>query len=516
MESKYFCEICGTKPDQLSHHKAHLQTQKHAENCEIFKKDMGIFSTVFRHINTQKWQESDCKDYIIAKYIEATNNDNYNIDDIKKWILSVVVSAGDGKYDWSLDVFNDKLPQACYEEEFNCQLKKAIDITNTHFNDWAINRVLKSKETIQSKPAKSISGKYISDKHALHKMESQYRMMLSRHTNIKYNRIKDIRNGLIDLDFLFKPREEVKDNDIYDDTALRYSCLLFHDFGIHAFNSLYSGTSFCIDIEEHPEAKKHNSFYFWKDVEIEHSSKIENVSGYGETRIEKRKIWTSCFMGDVIDYYDYIDNKTDLTHDIPNINFSYISNDDFKYFIKESLMDIFINKNTQLEKQHQELMEERFRPCWLKHFEKIVINRFTNERYVIKNNEIAIYDKEDNMYFMDQALINEDDDKKQPICLKYKLTEKQCNEMDNFENNREKKLDELREELKYYTIEVLKVKDLNISSELFKSIFHICQYLFEYDEDLIEYYKTHMYVYSMKIEKERMIKRALEEQEDNF
>ena len=102
-------------------------------------------------------------------------------------------------------------------------------------------------------------------------------------------------------------------------------------------------------------------------------------------------------MGDVIDYYDYIDNKTDLTRDIPNINFSYISNDDFKYFIKESLMDIFINKNTQLEKQHQELMEERFRPCWLKPFEKIVINRFTNERYVIKNNEIAIYDKENNM-----------------------------------------------------------------------------------------------------------------------
>ena len=74
----------------------------------------------------------------------------------------------------------------------------------------------------------------------------------------------------------------------------------------------------------------------------------------------------------------------------------------------------------------------------------------------------------------------------------------------------------MREELKYYTIEVLKVKDLNISSELFKSIFHICQYLFEYDEDLIEYYKTHMYVYSMKIEKERMIKLALEEQENNF
>ena len=35
-------------------------------------------------------------------------------------------------------------------------------------------------------------------------------------------------------------------------------------------------------------SKNNNSFYFWKDVEIEHLSKIENVSGYGETRIEKR------------------------------------------------------------------------------------------------------------------------------------------------------------------------------------------------------------------------------------
>ena len=31
----YCCNICKTKPDQLSHHKAHLTTQKH-----IFKKNV--------------------------------------------------------------------------------------------------------------------------------------------------------------------------------------------------------------------------------------------------------------------------------------------------------------------------------------------------------------------------------------------------------------------------------------------------------------------------------------------
>jgi hypothetical protein len=94
------------------------------------------------------------------------------------------------------------------------------------------------------------------------------------------------------------------------------------------------------------------------------------------------------------------------------------------------------------------------------------------------------------------------------------ITEEQCKEMEIFTDNREKKLEELEKEAKYYSSEALKIKDLNISSELFKSIFHICQYLFEYDEDLIEYYKTHTYVSTMNFQKERMLKHALEEAEE--
>lgn len=516
MESKYFCEICGTKPDQLSHHRAHLQTQKHTENCEIFKKDMRIFSTVFRHVDYRKWHETEYKDYIIAKYIQETNNDFYNNEVIKNWIFSVVINMGNGKYDWSVESFNGNLPQTCYENEFNCELKKQIDITNIHFNNWAIDRILKSKETIQSKPTRMTSTKTnILDKHALHKIESQNRIMLSRHTNIKFNRIKEIRNGLIDLAYLFKPREQIKgDSDIYDDIALRYSCLLFHQYGIHSYNSLYEGVASCIDIEECPEEKKHNCFYFWKDVEIEHSSKINNVSGYGETRIEKRKIWTSCYMGDVIDHCEYLYRKDEWTDEVPIINYSYISNDDFKYFIKESLIEMFTDRVKYIERQIEEKTNEKFRPSWLKHYEKIVRNCFTDERYIIKNSEMTNWDKEKNMYFMEQSLINEDDDMKQPINLKYKLTEEQCKEMDIFTDNREKKLEELKEEAKYYLNESLKIKDLTISSELFKCIFHICQYLFEYDEVLIEYYKTHTYINTMNFQKEKMFKYALEEDQE--
>ena len=33
----YTCEICKTKPDQISHHKSHLETQKHKDKKELFK-----------------------------------------------------------------------------------------------------------------------------------------------------------------------------------------------------------------------------------------------------------------------------------------------------------------------------------------------------------------------------------------------------------------------------------------------------------------------------------------------
>ena len=34
----YYCNICNTKPDQLSHHKAHLKTQKHIFQKTSFKQ----------------------------------------------------------------------------------------------------------------------------------------------------------------------------------------------------------------------------------------------------------------------------------------------------------------------------------------------------------------------------------------------------------------------------------------------------------------------------------------------
>ena len=36
-QKTYSCGICNTTPDQMSHHKAHLETEKHQTKAELFK-----------------------------------------------------------------------------------------------------------------------------------------------------------------------------------------------------------------------------------------------------------------------------------------------------------------------------------------------------------------------------------------------------------------------------------------------------------------------------------------------
>ena len=57
-----------------------------------------------------------------------------------------------------------------------------------------------------------------------------------------------------------------------------------------------------------------------------------------------------------------------------------------------------------------------------------------------------------------------------------------------------------------------KIKELSLSSDIIKSVIHVCQYLFEYNEDLIEYYKTNCYMGHLNEDKEIMLKEILEEE----
>jgi len=516
MESKYFCGICGTNPDQLSHHKSHLQTKKHKDNCEQFVIDMKIFSLIFRQVDFKKWHISEYASYIISKYTVDTTNkifedgiiDDINIiNDVKKWLFDKRLQ-NEIKYGWELDSFDGKPPQKCYEDEHNCILNS---FANNEFKNWAINRILKYKETIQTKPSRQINSKIYS------RSDNHYKLLLSRHINIKFNKIKDIRNGLINLSYLSKPNyllQKEDDMEIYNDEAVRYSCLLFDRLDTQdSLYIIYNGLAGCVDIEEHPEEKKLNTFYFYKEIEIEHTTKILDVINYGETRIEKKKLWMSCYMNNFLEHLYYLDdmNNPIYENNIPLINYSYIPNEDFNYFIKETLIEIFSGLVTRTAYVINQTNGYIFVSEWKNPKDRIVYDQFSKSYYLIKQNYSCFWRNEI------MHVCNNLTEEEQVISLEQKLTEDQCKEYLDFMKNTDKNTKNLEQELKYYETELYKIKELSLSSDIIKSVIKICQYLFEYNDDLIEYYKNHMRIGTASniqkkmIEKEAMEKEAMNE-----
>ena len=500
MDSKYSCGICGTKPDQLSHHKSHLKTQKHSDNCANFIIDMKIFSLLFRQVHPKKWHESEYKDYIIAKYLEDTKEDSIDNENISKWIQKEAMTYGNGRYDWGGNCFDGVAVDVCYENETGRKVERTVDLTNIEYNNWGINKIVKYKETIQSKPERRMIGRFAGRDG--NSNSNRYKCMLSRYTNIKFNKISDIRNGAVDLRYLSKPKHLLKfdncDMEIYNDEVVRYSCLLFDTFGIQSLYPLYNGVCGPIDIEEHPEERKHNSFYFYKEVDVEYSTKIANVSNYGETRIEKRKIWTNCYMGDFIDWLDYLDNKDKQNglENIPAVQYLHMSVDDVKYFIKESLIEIFSNKIASITRY---IEDDPFCFSWKKSSEKIVYDRISKIFYIIGNGEMLCW-RNEKVYVENMV-----SDEQREISADQKLTEEQYKEY----KERREHIENLKEEIKYHEAEIVKLKELSLSSDTMNAIMNICQYLFEYNEDLIEYYKTHMSIGEANMEKERIEKEFL-------
>jgi len=71
----YYCNICKTKPDQLSHHKAHLKTQKHIFQKNSFKQCVEKQYTIgeelikcFENDTGLFWKESSKPEFIKWRY----------------------------------------------------------------------------------------------------------------------------------------------------------------------------------------------------------------------------------------------------------------------------------------------------------------------------------------------------------------------------------------------------------------------------------------------------------------
>ena len=83
----HFCGICGSKPDQISHHKAHLKTQKHLFKKKCFEQCLNM--TVF-HFHTTNNTE------LIVSFEEETGlKKSENVDKFRIWRFELVSKLND-------------------------------------------------------------------------------------------------------------------------------------------------------------------------------------------------------------------------------------------------------------------------------------------------------------------------------------------------------------------------------------------------------------------------------------
>lgn len=118
----YYCNICNTKPDQLSHHKAHLKTQKHIfqktsfkqcieksyqwahlsrEKCiQMFKNEIGLDWNKENRDEFLKWrfEQRDCLNTLFPNVIYPKGDTNCisdnkwyeNIENIEKIVIGFI------------------------------------------------------------------------------------------------------------------------------------------------------------------------------------------------------------------------------------------------------------------------------------------------------------------------------------------------------------------------------------------------------------------------------------------
>ena len=117
----YTCEICKTKPDQLSHHKNHLNTQKHKDKKEIFELKLSKMSSmeiqqlykttdisiIISENETNTYIPiEDNKKLINSNYIDVDNNKEMSVDEMEKVELSNNVSNKEALKDKIHEIHN--------------------------------------------------------------------------------------------------------------------------------------------------------------------------------------------------------------------------------------------------------------------------------------------------------------------------------------------------------------------------------------------------------------------------
>lgn len=81
----YICQICNTTPDQISHHKTHLESQKHKDKREILKLKL---SKISESCLIEEYNTSNIDEIISNKetfyYYEKLNNNSDEVEELQK------------------------------------------------------------------------------------------------------------------------------------------------------------------------------------------------------------------------------------------------------------------------------------------------------------------------------------------------------------------------------------------------------------------------------------------------
>ena len=109
----YICEICKTKPDQLSHHKTHLDTQKHKDKKELFELKLSKLSLK----ELQKLYNTTDISVIVD---ENETNTYLQIEDNKK----LIICNSNDKYNNINEMSNDEKQKI--EQSNNVSNKEAL------------------------------------------------------------------------------------------------------------------------------------------------------------------------------------------------------------------------------------------------------------------------------------------------------------------------------------------------------------------------------------------------------
>ena len=156
----YICGICNTKPEQLSHHKAHLNSTTHAEQKIICEYYIRRYVLDFRPLIDNEYWNIYLRDEYDAHKINFTEIQKINEDPeyskfppFEDWIVQKSYSI-EKKYNLK-NIPDEKFWINKYNEETHkcCNFEDKID--RILFLDWKIKYLIKKAETIQQTVKKS-------------------------------------------------------------------------------------------------------------------------------------------------------------------------------------------------------------------------------------------------------------------------------------------------------------------------------------------------------------------------